>query len=405
MKTAQINMLHYGSTGKIMLGIDECARNACITTATFSPKIYQRKGYMETPQINGHTYFGSEKENKLHYAWFRLTSMNGTGSYFGTRELLKRLDQFQPDIVHLHNLHNCSFCVPTLFRYLKKKKIKVVWTLHDCWSLTGKCPYFDIANCQKWKTGCHHCSQLRSYPGSKIDLTKFMWKQKKKWFTSVENMTIVTPSQWLANLVGESYLNQYPVQVIHNGIDLNIFKPTASDFRTEHHGEDKKIVLGVAFGWGERKGLDVFVELSKRLPEDYQIVLVGTTEAIDAQLPEGIISIHRTQNQQQLAEIYSAADVLVNPTREDNFPTVNIESLACGTPVITFKTGGSPEMLDETCGVVVDCDDVDALEAAVRNVCENKPFTEQACRNRAAWFDKNDKFLEYVRLYHRLQNV
>lgn len=403
MKVAQINMLHYGSTGKIMLGIAECARKEGMTAKTFSPRIYQRHSRMQTPEIDGHTYFGSDKENKLHYAWSRLTAMNGVGSYFGTRELLKQLDQFSPDIVHLHNLHNCSFRLPMLFRYLRKKKIKVVWTLHDCWTMTGKCPYFDMVKCVKWKTGCHHCSQLRSYPGSYIDMTKFMWKRKQKWFTSVEDMMVVTPSQWLADLAAESYLSKYPIKVIHNGIDLNTFKPTQSDFRTKYYCQDKRIVLGVAFGWGIRKGLDVFIELSKRLPDDYQIVLVGTEDNIDAQLPSNIISIHRTQNQRQLAEIYSAADVLVNPTREDNFPTVNMEALACGTPVITFQTGGSPEMLDDTCGNVVACDDVDALEAAVRNVCENRPFNKQTCIKRAEQFDKNNKFREYIALYHQMR--
>lgn len=405
MRIAQINMLHYGSTGKIMLTIAQCAREHGFTAATFSPRVYQRHSQAEQPQMDGHTYFGSSRENQIHYAWRRLTSQNGIGSAFGTRELIKQLERFQPDIVHLHNLHNCSFRLPMLFRYLCKRKIKVVWTLHDCWSMTGKCPHFVMAKCEKWKTGCHHCPQLNVYPVSYLDMTKQMWKRKKKWFTSIEDMTIVTPSKWLADLAGESYLRKYPVQVINNGIDLDVFRPVASDFRKNYHCEDKKIIMGVAFDWGVRKGLDVFQALANRLPEDYQIVLVGTTEKVDAQLPANIISIHRTQNQQQLAEIYSAADVFVNPTREDTFPTVNMEALACGTPVITFQTGGSPEILDDTCGIVVACNDVDAMETAVRNVCENKPFSEQACLTRAANFEKNKKFLEYIELYQRLMNA
>lgn len=277
----------------------------------------------------------------------------------------------------------------------------MIWTLHDCWSFTGHCPYFDIAHCDKWKTGCHNCPQYREYPQSLFDNSKFMWKLKKKWFTGVENMTIVTPSQWLADLVKQSYLKDYPVKVINNGIDLSVFKPADSDFREKYHiSADKEILLGVAFGWGKRKGLDVFLELDKRLDaEKYQIVLVGTDDAVDKQLPENIISIHRTQNQQELAEIYSAADLFVNPTREENYPTVNMESIACGTPVLTFNTGGSPEIPDDTCGAVVPCDDVDAMEREIVRICRDKPFTKEVCLARAKAFDMNDRFEEYVELY------
>ena len=213
------------------------------------------------------------------------------------------------------------------------------------------------------------------------------------------DLTIITPSQWLADQVKMSFLKDYPVKVINNGIDLSVFKPTESDFRDRYGFVDKKIVLGVAFGWGHRKGLDVFIELSKRLPEDYRIVLVGTDDNVDKQLPANIVSIHRTQNQTELAEIYTAADVFANPTREEVLGLVNIESLACGTPVVTFKTGGSPECIDETCGSVVPCDDVDAVEMEIRRICEEKPYSIEACLARAKSFDMNEKFKEYVDLY------
>ena len=213
-------------------------------------------------------------------------------------------------------------------------------------------------------------------------------------------MTIVTPSQWLADLVKESFLAEYPVKVIHNGIDLSVFQPTENDFREKYGLQNKKIILGVAFGWGERKGLDVFVELAKRLDcEQYQIVLVGTDDSVDKQLPTNIISIHRTQNQTELAKIYTAADLFVNPTREENYPTVNMESLACGTPVLTFRTGGSPEIIDETCGAVVACDDVNGLEKEILRIFEQVPFSEDDCLKRATRFDMQDRFKEYVSLY------
>ncbi len=212
-------------------------------------------------------------------------------------------------------------------------------------------------------------------------------------------MTIITPSRWLADQVKQSFLHDCEIQVIHNGIDLSVFYPRKSDFRQKYGLEDKYIVLGVAFGWGARKGLDVFVELSERLDERFQVVLVGTNETVDKQLPKNIISIHRTQNQAELAEVYSAANVFVNPTREEVLGLTNIEALACGTPVLTFATGGSAEMLDPTCGCSVPKNDVPALEDMIRRVCETKPYPSDACVEKAKEFSAIDRFREYVELY------
>jgi len=212
-------------------------------------------------------------------------------------------------------------------------------------------------------------------------------------------MTLVTPSQWLADLVKESYLKDYPVKVINNGIDLSVFKPTEGDFRKKYNCEDKFIILGVSFIWGVKKGLDVFIELSKRLDEKYQIVLVGTNEEVDKQLPENIISIHQTANQKELAEIYTAADLFVNPTREEVLGLVNIEALACGTPVVTFNAGGSPECIDETCGFTVKTDDIDSLESLIYKAINEKLFDKDSCIARAKKFDQSSKFNDYIKLY------
>jgi len=231
-----------------------------------------------------------------------------------------------------------------------------------------------------------------------IDSSSKLFGKKRELLKGLD-LTIVTPSIWLADLVRQSFLKDYPIYTINNGIDLSVFTPAESTFRQRYGLNGKYILLGVALGWDRRKGFDVFLALAKRLDKRYHIVLAGTDRVIDKQLPNYIISIHRTQDQHELAEIYSAADVFVNPTREDNFPTVNMEAIACGTPVIAFKTGGSPECIDETCGIVVPCDDVDAMEKAVRRVCADKPFPREACLTRARCFDQQDKFQEYVRLY------
>ena len=402
MKVVQINMTPNGSTGKIMRQITSTARAAGIEAYSFTTEIFSVK--KKAPRVDEENlhYFGSFFENMLHNYLGKLLGLNGYFSYFGTLGLIRELKKISPDIVHLHNLHNFCINLPLLFRYLKKNNIKVVWTLHDCWAFTGHCPHFDMCGCDKWKSGCFKCGQLRGYPKSYLNTSKTMYNAKRKMFTSLENLTLVTPSEWLAGLVRESFLKDLPIKVINNGIDLSVFKPTPSDFRKKFGLEDKKLVLAVSFGWGKRKGLDALLELARRLPENYTLCLVGTNEELDKTLPGNIISIHRTNNQKELAEIYSAADVFVTPTREDNFPTVNLEALACGTPVVTFRTGGSPECIDLTCGSVVGKDDIDAMEKEIIRICEEVPYSKEACLKRSERFSMQERFDEYIGLYLEL---
>lgn len=393
MRVVQINTVRYGSTGKIALSIKElCDKNniQCQIASRYPEK-----------SIEDSFFVSSWLDCHMHNRLSQYTMMQGCFSRFHTKRFLKKVEAYRPNIIHLHNLHGSYINLPLLFRYIKRQNVPVVWTLHDCWAMTGQCPHFTMVKCNNWKTGCHDCPFYRENPASLFDNSKKMYKLKKKWFTGVPNMTIVTPSQWLADLVKESYLKDYPIKVIHNGIDLEIFKPTPSNFRWKYGiADDKYIVLGVAFGWGKRKGLDAFIDLAKRLDhEKYLIVLVGTDDNVDKQLPDDIVSIHRTQNQTELAEIYTAADVFANPTREENYPTVNMESIACGTPVLTFRTGGSPEILDETCGSVVDCDDIDAMEREIVRICETNAYTQEAILKKAKEFDINDRFEEYIKLY------
>lgn len=389
----EVNAVPYGSTGKIIRGIAEVAGEKDIETYTY---------YGWTKSLrrskNG-VMVGSFLGKALHMTLGKITGFAGCFSVFDTFKLISFMRRWKPDIVHLHLLHSWYINLPMLFSYIKKNNIKVLWTMHDCWAITGQCPHFTMVQCDKWKTGCHHCPQIHDYPASYVDQTRIMWKWKKKWFTGVKDMTIISPSQWLANLVKHSFLKEYPVKVVNNGIDLDLFKPTPSDFRAKYGiSPDKRLVLGVAFGWGAKKGLDVFIALSKMLDSRYQIVLVGTDDTTDVQLPDNILSIHRTNNQTELAEIYTAADVFANPTREENFPTVNMEALGCGTPVVTFRTGGSPEILDNTCGVVVENNRAEELADAIIQVCESKCFSSEACLKRAKAFDMSLRFAEYVSL-------
>ena len=398
MRIVQINGGAKGSTGKIMMGIAEVARAQGHEVMCASPITTTNR---DAGEDCGYYRIGTFNSRRVNVALARITGFNGCFAWFETYKLLKKIDEFSPDIIQLHNLHDSYINLPMLFSYIKKHNVPTVWTLHDCWAFTGQCPHFTIVKCDKWKAGCHNCPQYKEYPASLYDNTKKMWQLKKKWFTGVKNMTIVTPSEWLAGLARESYLKRYPIEVINNGIDLNVFKPTHSNFR-EQYGipGDKYIVLGVSFAWGYRKGLDCFVEMAEKLGERYQIVLVGTDDEIDKNLPQSIISIHRTQNQKELAEIYSAADVFAMPTREENYPTVNMEAIACGTPVVTFDTGGSPEMLDDKTGIVVEANNIEATEKVIKDICEKKRCNdEDYIVAYSKKFNMQKKFIDYIELY------
>lgn len=393
MKVVQINTTcGVGSTGKICVGISELLTDNGIENYI-----------LYSSRSNGHP-LGIPCSNdgyiKLQALKSHILGNYGFNSQRVTKRMIAELERLKPDLVHLHNLHGHDCNLEMLFSYFMREKTKLVWTFHDCWAFTGYCPHFSMLKCDKWKKGCFECVQRRDYSWF-FDRSMEVFQKKKVLFDGLD-LTIITPSSWLAGIVQQSFLLGYPVQVIHNGIDIEVFQPSASDFRKRYGIENQKIVLGVSFGWGEKKGLDVFVELARMLPADYQIVLVGTDAKTDKLLPGRILSIHRTQNQQELAEIYSAADVFVNPTREEVLGLTNVEALACGTPGITFHSGGSPECYDETCGSVVECDDVNALEKEIIRICTDKPYSREQCLRKAREFDQNQRFKEYLDLYERV---
>ena len=294
--------------------------------------------------------FASDLEVKLDVLQTRLDGKAGFHSKAATKRLLVRLDEIAPDVVHLHNLHGYYVNIEMLFGWLANHDCRVEWTLHDCWAFTGHCAYFTYVKCAQWKDRCAYsspCSQLDTYPKTYSKAScRWNFEQKKRLFNLVpaERMKLITPSQWLADLVGESFLSKYLVEVRHNTIDTSVFKPTPSDFRERYRIGDRFMILGVASPWTERKGLADFVRLAGELDSDrYAIVLVGLSEKQVKELPAGITGLQRTDSAQELAAIYSTADVFFNPTVEDNFPTVNLEAEACATPVVTYDTGGCAE--------------------------------------------------------------
>lgn len=308
---------------------------------------------------------GTPWDYKLHGAMTRVFDNHGFGSRVATRRFLWQVEEYDPDVVWLHNIHGYYIHIGLLFDYLKKSGKKVIWTLHDCWSFTGHCAYFDFAGCDKWKTGCKNCPQKKSYPGSLVfDRSCRNYSQKRGLFTGLTDLTIITPSQWLADLVKESYLAEYPVEVVHNTINEDVFKPTPSNFRNRYHLEDKKILLGVASIWETRKGMRDFLALAEQLDESYKIVLVGLSEEQIKELPQNIVGITRTNSAKELAEIYTVADLFINPTYEENYPTVNLEARACGTKIICYDTGGCRETVGK-CDVLIPKGDLKALLFAI----------------------------------------
>lgn len=287
-------------------------------------------------------------ENKegiyLHALKARVFDASGFGSKRATKRFVKWINDFKPDIIHLHNIHGYYVNIAILFDYLKKHpEIKKVWTLHDCWPFTGHCSHFEFEKCEQWKTMCKRCIKKNEYPKSIIDRCEYNYKRKKIAFTGIKNLIIITPSKWLKHIVSYSYLKNYPIKTINNGVDINLFKYTRSNIKEKYEITSKKIILGVASTWNKKKGLDTFIELSKHLNDDYKIVLIGLNKKQKRFLPNNIIGINKTENIQELVEWYSAADLFFNPTLEDNYPTVNIEAQLCNTPILTYNTGGCKE--------------------------------------------------------------
>lgn len=340
---------------------------------------------------------GSDPELMLHAVKARLFDACGFGSRRATEKFVEWAESYNPDLLWLHNLHGYYIHIGVLFRWIKSRPdMKVKWTLHDCWPFTGHCAYFSFVKCEKWKEQCDHCPQKREYPNSLLfDRSRKNYAVKKELFTNIRHLELITPSRWLADLTKSSFLREYSASVVYNTIDKSIFRPSPSDFREKYGIADRIMILGVASIWEDRKGLDEFYRLAGMLDERYVIVLVGLNEKQIKEIPEkvsgmketgrpddlvtvfsagndevavrSIIAVRKTNNPVNLAEIYTAADVFVNPTLEDNFPTVNLEAEACGTRVITYDVGGCRETLEREDSVVIPAGETEMLlEAIVR---------------------------------------
>ena len=393
-KVFQINSTYgLGSTGRIVEGLSKVlSENGYECMAAY--------GRGQALKEKGLYFVGSSTGVYIHGGLSRITDNHGGYSKMATKRLITKMKKFDPDIIHLHNLHGYYLNLKLLFEYLKTCEKKIIWTLHDCFAFTGHCTHFEYIGCQKWQKKCHHCEQKGEYPKSILgDRSKKNYKEKKKWFTKIPNLTIVTPSFWLSQKVKQSFLQEYPVVVIPNGIDLDVFRPAPKEKK------DKFVILGVANPWRERKGYGEYKKLIGIISDYYEVTMVGLKESQLRELPRGVRTIGKTDQIEELVSYYSNADILVDLTFEDTFPTTHLESLACGTPVLTYTSGGSKEMLVETCGIAVPRGNLQGVMAALEKVRRENPFTREACRKKALAYDQTERFYEYVwKVYQEMRS-
>jgi glycosyltransferase involved in cell wall biosynthesis len=399
MKILQINTtVNSGSTGRIAEDIGKVLiANGHESYIAYGRGTQKSQSYL--------IKIGTKLDYIFHGILTRLFDRHGFGSKNATKQLIKKIDKINPDAIGLHNLHGYYLNVEVLFKYLKEKNIPVLWTLFDCWAFTGHCSYFDDINCLKYQTHCMQCPKTNKYPNSLIIDNSFSnFTDKKKLFTSLDGIDFVVHSNWLEGMFKKSFLRGYNINSLPSGIDLELFKPSPSDIKIKYKIDNKKVILGCASPWSDRKGLADFFELRKKLDINTAIVLIGLSKKQLTNLPIGILGIPRTESIEELVMWYTAADVFVNPTYQDNFPTTNIEALACGTAVITYNTGGSPEAINSKTGIVVEKGDTAGLLDAIKTIGSfDQEVLSNNCRQRAEYkFNKNDRYQDYINLFQNL---
>lgn len=401
-KLLQINITaNWGSHGKIAEGIGNIA-------ISHGWESYIAYGRWFNPSKSHLFHIGSMLDERIHGVMSRLFDIHGLMSKHATKQLIAYIERINPDIIHLHNIHGYYLNYPLLFKYLSKIDKPIVWTLHDCWAFTGHCAHYMYIGCDKWKSHCKKCQQIHAYPKSLLlDHSEKNFDLKKKYFQMPSKMYLVPVSKWLEKDIQLSILNKHKIIQIYNGIDTQTFSPsfTGNVFAKYNIRDGQKIILGVASNW-YRKGLNDFLQLAELIDKQYTIILVGLKQKELDFLPNKIIGIKRTENVQALVELYSAATVFFNPTWEDNFPTTNIEALACGTPVITYDTGGSPEAIEKDTGYIIEKGDIKSAVKDIIEITQNgKVFYKDKCRNSVLKrFNKDERYNEYFDLYCKILN-
>lgn len=393
MKILFINgVVDYGSTGKIVRDLANASKKQ-------GHEVLICYGRNEAIWPEDTFNFASKLSFTAHYFMSRIFGRNGLHSNVPTRRLLKTIEEFNPDIINLHNLHGYYINLKILFNYLKNRPhIKIIMTLHDCWWMSGSSAYYSFDGCKEWEEGCLVVNNPKSYPVNQFGLRqKKNFHMKVDLLSSLTNLQIITPSIWLKEECSKTYLRKYNVKCIYNGIDLTKFK-IGNEYENFSKSKDKIQLLGVANIWEKRKGLADFLELSKRLPSNYHITLVGLSKDQISNLPSNITGVERTNSFDELVNYYKHSDIYLNLSYEETLGMTTIESLACGTPVVVYDQTAVPEVIDETCGIISKAGDIDLL---INNILsfDFQKFTEKRCINRALLFDKNKMVSEYLKMY------
>lgn len=348
---------------------------------------------------------GNPLDVKLHGIVTRLFDLHGLGSNLTTFLFIQKIKKIKPDIVHLHNIHGYYINYKLLFKYLTKEKIPIVWTFHDCWPFTGHCGYFEQYKCEKWKKQCYDCPATHNYPSSLFfDNSSYQYKLKKELFTAPHLIYVTTVSNWLSKLVKQSFFSKYPIKVIYDSIDTETFRPRESTLRQEYELSKKFVLLSAAANWTKTKGWDDYIKLSKMLPDDCVIMLLGVKDSEKEKLPKEIISVSRVEGKQKLAEYYSMADVLLNLSYQETFGMTTAEAMSCGTPGISYDVTACPELLTTETGVVVDAGDLEQVLNAIAVIKNNgKDKYIDKCRERAVKvFDSKKVNAEFFDIYNQI---
>lgn len=403
-KVVMINTVLSGSHGRIMRDI----RDAIQPDGWETTLAYGRGRPAQADEIR----IDSKLDILAHVALTRTMDRHAKGSARATKQLIERIDAIQPDLIHLHNVHGYYLHAPILFDYLRKKSLPTVWTQHDCWAFTGHCSHFVRADCDRWQSGCHDCPLRAAYPTSwHTDASKANWHWKRASFASLPSLHIVAPSRWLGQMLSQSFLQDIPRQVIENGIDLSLFSPgdpgDAKAVRARYGvAQDQLFLLCVASPFDERKGIGDILRIAQDQAGKATVLLVGLTEKQCKQLPPNVRGIPPTAGPEDLVALYRAADCLLNATREDTYPTVNMEAMACGTPVACYSVGGATEQLSGPGGIPVPVGNIAALTQAALSLARDKANLTDACHLHAQTsFDRQAALTAYRKLYQTILGV
>lgn len=389
-----------GSTGRLAEDLGDVALKA-------GWKSYIAYGRDVRPSHSELVRIGTNFDIYAHVLKTRLFDRHGFGSKHATKKIIKQIDEIKPDVIQFQNVHGYYLNLPVILNYITEKDVPLIWSLHDCWSMTGHCAHFALEDCEKWKVECNHCPLLKDYPASwGWDSSKRNYQEKKNLIEAIPRLTIVSGSEWIASIARQSYFKNRDIHVIPDGIDTDIYSPQCdtAELRKINQLEGKFVIMASGTAWPYYKGLDDFAKLRAVLDDNYAIIIVGMQEKEIPSLPKGLIGIPRTKTPQELASWYSMADCVMSLSRLESFGLTPVEGFACGTPAIVYNNAALPELITEKTGFVVEPGnilDVKEKVELLRGMGKNA-FTKDCRRIALEKYDRYKCYQQYLSLYNSL---